>query len=151
MHGLTWFKVSRAPRAELLSQFDGHCSVLQDSATATDAATSRFVHEWIVGEHEGEIDTAVRLGSRLRGVIDIEAFDVEIWSGTARQANQSNLRSSAAREKAGFVAALDVDDNQGSDNWVPAHVDESNTMGTEETLDKHVQRAWKNLWPARTQ
>ena len=41
--------------------------------------------------------------------MDVEAFDIETFSGTARRANQKLSASTAARKKGWIIASLDID------------------------------------------
>eukprot|EP00959_Pyramimonas_sp_CCMP1952_P281356 5881502-Pyramimonas_sp.AAC.1 len=51
----------------------------------------------------------MRLRLVLRGFMNVEAFDVEGYSGTARRPNQSLLASAAARKKQWIIASMDID------------------------------------------
>ena len=57
----------------------------------------------------GETGRAIRLRLVLRGFMEVEAFDVEAFSGAAHRANQKLLGSAAVRKKKWILASLDID------------------------------------------
>ena len=54
------------------------------------------------------MERTIRLRLVLRGFMDLQAFDVETYSGTARRANQRLLASTAACKKHWIIASLDI-------------------------------------------
>eukprot|EP00959_Pyramimonas_sp_CCMP1952_P051565 1077460-Pyramimonas_sp.AAC.1 len=71
--------------------------------------TSRSVYTWkFVKNENGELERAIRLRLALRGFMDLEAFDVEASSGTARRSSQRLLASTAACKKQWSTASLDI-------------------------------------------
>eukprot|EP00959_Pyramimonas_sp_CCMP1952_P431165 9030221-Pyramimonas_sp.AAC.1 len=62
--------------------------------------TSRYVRTWkFVTNEKGEMERTIRLRLVPRGFMDIEAFDVETVTGTARRPSQRLLASTAACKK----------------------------------------------------
>ena len=71
--------------------------------------TSRFVYKWkFVKNEKGEMERTIRLRLVLRGFMDLEAFDVETFSGTARRSSQRLLASAAACKKEWIIASMDI-------------------------------------------
>eukprot|EP00959_Pyramimonas_sp_CCMP1952_P284185 5940293-Pyramimonas_sp.AAC.1 len=69
---------------------------MQDASKASNIMTSRHVYESKFAEDEkGEMERTFRLRVVLRGPMDLEAFDVETSSGTARRSCQRLLASAA--------------------------------------------------------
>eukprot|EP00959_Pyramimonas_sp_CCMP1952_P009421 196387-Pyramimonas_sp.AAC.1 len=54
------------------------------------------------------MERAIRFRLGLRGFIDLEAIDVEAFSGTARRSSQRLLASTAARNTQSITASLDI-------------------------------------------
>eukprot|EP00959_Pyramimonas_sp_CCMP1952_P037103 776274-Pyramimonas_sp.AAC.1 len=82
---------------------------MQDIAKASNILTSRYVHTWkFVKNEKGEMERAIRPRLILRGFMDLEAFDVETFSGTARRSSQRLLASAAACETQWIIASLDI-------------------------------------------
>eukprot|EP00959_Pyramimonas_sp_CCMP1952_P336819 7052888-Pyramimonas_sp.AAC.1 len=55
------------------------------------------------------MERTIRLRLVLRGPMDLEAFDVETFSGTARRSSQMLPASTAACNKQWIAASLDID------------------------------------------
>eukprot|EP00959_Pyramimonas_sp_CCMP1952_P378690 7932598-Pyramimonas_sp.AAC.1 len=71
--------------------------------------TSRYVcKRKFLKNEKGEMERTIRLRLVLRGFADLEAFDVEAFSGAARRSSQRLLASTAAREKQWTIASLDI-------------------------------------------
>ena len=72
--------------------------------------TSRRVYKWkFVKNEKGEWARTARLRPVLRGPVDLEAFDVETFSGAARRLGQGLLASAAARKKQLIITSLGID------------------------------------------
>eukprot|EP00959_Pyramimonas_sp_CCMP1952_P462974 9484141-Pyramimonas_sp.AAC.1 len=71
--------------------------------------TSRYVYNRKVVKHDkGEMERAIRLRLVLRGLMGLEAIDVEIFWGTVRRSSQRLLASTAACKKQWIIASLDI-------------------------------------------
>eukprot|EP00959_Pyramimonas_sp_CCMP1952_P423610 8873703-Pyramimonas_sp.AAC.1 len=71
--------------------------------------TSRYVcASKFVKNQKGEMERTIRLRMVLRGVMGLEAFDVETFPGTARRSSQGLLASTAACNKQRAIASLDI-------------------------------------------
>eukprot|EP00959_Pyramimonas_sp_CCMP1952_P042972 899239-Pyramimonas_sp.AAC.1 len=55
------------------------------------------------------MERTIRLRLVLRGFLDLEAFDVETFSGAARRSSQRLLASTAACRMQWVLASLDID------------------------------------------
>ena len=102
--------ISRALYTELRIWYDNDCFKMSLLSEASNVMTSRFVYKWkFVKNEKGETERTIRLRLVLRGFMDVEAFDIETFSGTARRANQKLLASTAACRKDWSIASLDID------------------------------------------
>eukprot|EP00959_Pyramimonas_sp_CCMP1952_P474320 9503254-Pyramimonas_sp.AAC.1 len=102
-------KVSMALFTELKSCLCTKFFNMQEIAKASNIATSRYVYKWEIREDEkGEMERTIRLRLVLRVFMDLEAFDVEAFSGTARRSSQRLLASAAACKKQWIIASLDI-------------------------------------------
>eukprot|EP00959_Pyramimonas_sp_CCMP1952_P173929 3634240-Pyramimonas_sp.AAC.1 len=73
---------------------------MHEIAQAPNFMTSRYLYTWkFVKDEKGEMERTIRLRLVIRGFIDLEVFDVETFSGTARRSNQGLLASAAACKK----------------------------------------------------
>ena len=82
---------------------------MQEISKSTNIMTSRFVYKWkFVKNEKGEMERTIRLRLVLRGFMDLEAFDVETFSGTARRSSQRLLASAAACNKKWIIASMDI-------------------------------------------
>eukprot|EP00959_Pyramimonas_sp_CCMP1952_P055836 1166765-Pyramimonas_sp.AAC.1 len=82
---------------------------MQNIAKASNIVTSRYVHTWkFVKNEKGNMEGTIRLRLVLRGFMDLEAFDVETCSGTARRSCLRLLASTAACKKQWVIASLDI-------------------------------------------
>eukprot|EP00959_Pyramimonas_sp_CCMP1952_P179648 3756228-Pyramimonas_sp.AAC.1 len=80
---------------------------MQEIAKASNIMTSRYVYKWNFAKTEkGEMGRTIRLRLVLR--VDVEAFDLATFSGTARRSSQSLLASAAACKKQRVISSLDV-------------------------------------------
>eukprot|EP00959_Pyramimonas_sp_CCMP1952_P229839 4805473-Pyramimonas_sp.AAC.1 len=71
--------------------------------------TSRYAYKWKFVKHEkGEMERIIRLRPVLRGSMDLEASEVETFSGTARRSSQRLLASATACKKQWVIASLDI-------------------------------------------
>eukprot|EP00959_Pyramimonas_sp_CCMP1952_P123655 2584922-Pyramimonas_sp.AAC.1 len=69
---------------------------MQEIANASNIMTSRYVYKLkFVKNDKGEMERAIRLRLVLRGFMDVEAFDAETFSETARRSSQTLLASAA--------------------------------------------------------
>ena len=72
--------------------------------------TSRFVYKWqFVNDEKGNQKRTIRMRLVLRGFMDIEAFPLDTFSGTAKRTNQRLLASEVAGQTDWVIASLDVD------------------------------------------
>eukprot|EP00959_Pyramimonas_sp_CCMP1952_P142793 2989321-Pyramimonas_sp.AAC.2 len=79
---------------------------MQDISNASNITTSRYVYKWKFAKDEnGEMARTIRLRPVLRGPMDLEVFDVETFSATARRPSQ---RLTAACKKQWIIASLDI-------------------------------------------
>eukprot|EP00959_Pyramimonas_sp_CCMP1952_P453347 9468085-Pyramimonas_sp.AAC.3 len=71
--------------------------------------TSRYVYTWkFVKNEKGDMEHTIRLRLVLRGFMDLKAFDVETFSGTARLPSQRLPASTAACKKQWVIASLGI-------------------------------------------
>eukprot|EP00959_Pyramimonas_sp_CCMP1952_P379784 7955579-Pyramimonas_sp.AAC.1 len=79
----------QAPKALytiLKTWLDNKCLKMQEIAKASNIMTLRYGHKWkFVKNEKGRMERTIRLRLVLRGFMDLEAFDVETCSGTARR------------------------------------------------------------------
>ena len=102
-------KVSKALYTELKTWLDNKCFKMQEISKSSNIMTSRFVYKWkFVKNEKGEMERTIRLRLVLRGFMDLEAFDVETFSGTARRSSQRLLASAAACKKEWIIASMDI-------------------------------------------
>eukprot|EP00959_Pyramimonas_sp_CCMP1952_P002792 57528-Pyramimonas_sp.AAC.2 len=73
---------------------------MQGIAKASNIMTSRYACKWkFVKNEKGEMERTIRLRLVLRGFMDLEAFDVEAFSGTVRRSSHRLFASTAACKK----------------------------------------------------
>eukprot|EP00959_Pyramimonas_sp_CCMP1952_P386100 8091871-Pyramimonas_sp.AAC.1 len=102
-------KASMALYTEPKTWFDNECFTLQDIAKASNIMTARYVHKGkFVKNEKGEMERTIRLRLVLRGIMDLEAFDVETFSGSARRPSQRLLASTAACKKQWITVSLNI-------------------------------------------
>eukprot|EP00959_Pyramimonas_sp_CCMP1952_P315424 6601749-Pyramimonas_sp.AAC.2 len=102
-------EVSNAHFTELKTWFDKTFFHMQDISKASNIMTSRYVCTLkFMKDEKGEMERAIILRLVLRGSMDLEAFDVEAFSGTARRSSQRMLASTAACKKQWTIASLDI-------------------------------------------
>eukprot|EP00959_Pyramimonas_sp_CCMP1952_P389644 8165154-Pyramimonas_sp.AAC.1 len=78
-------------------------------AKASQLRTSRYMHKLkFVKNEKGEMESTIRLRLVLRGFMDLEAFDVETFSGTTRRSSQRVPASTAARRMQWIIVSLDI-------------------------------------------
>eukprot|EP00959_Pyramimonas_sp_CCMP1952_P062661 1310128-Pyramimonas_sp.AAC.1 len=68
---------------------------MHDLSKASNIMPSRYVYKWKFAKAGAENVKAIRLRLVLRGFMDTEAIDVEIFPGTARRQSQRLLASEA--------------------------------------------------------
>ena len=77
---------------------------------AENVMTSRFVCKWkFTKDGKGNQIRIIRMRLVLRGFMDIEAFSLDTFSGTAKRTNQRLLASEVACMKDWIIASLDID------------------------------------------
>eukprot|EP00959_Pyramimonas_sp_CCMP1952_P293362 6135284-Pyramimonas_sp.AAC.1 len=82
---------------------------MQDLSEASNIMISRYVHKWkFVKNEKSDMERAIIMRLVLGGFMDLEAFDVEAFSGTARRSSQRLLASAAACKKQWATASLDI-------------------------------------------
>eukprot|EP00959_Pyramimonas_sp_CCMP1952_P135315 2831422-Pyramimonas_sp.AAC.1 len=89
-------EVREALHTELKIWLDNRCFEMYDLAKASITMTSRYVYKWTFVEAGTENVKTIRLRLLFSGFMDMEAFDVETFSGTARRQSQRLLASEAA-------------------------------------------------------
>eukprot|EP00959_Pyramimonas_sp_CCMP1952_P224749 4699592-Pyramimonas_sp.AAC.1 len=92
--------ISKVFLTELKTWLDNKWFQMQDIAKASNIMTSRYVYTLKFAKNEkGEIERAIRFLLVLRDFMDLEAFDVETFSGTAWRSRQRLPASTAACNK----------------------------------------------------
>eukprot|EP00959_Pyramimonas_sp_CCMP1952_P339017 7099600-Pyramimonas_sp.AAC.1 len=82
---------------------------MQDIANTSNIMTSRYAYTLkFVKNEKGDVGRTIRLPLVLRGSMDLEASDVDTFSGTARRSSQRLLASTAACKKQWIMVSLDI-------------------------------------------
>ncbi len=103
-------EVSSATVTELKTWIDNKCFKKCSLKDARNVMTSRYVVKWkFAKQPDGSMKKTIRMRMCLRGFMDIEAFSVDTFSGTARRTSQRFLASEAACHKDWILASLDID------------------------------------------
>lgn len=76
---------------------------------AENVMTSRYVVKWKWVQHDGKWSRIIRMRLVLRGFMDLEAYSLDTFSGTARRQSQRIVASEAACNKEWVLASLDID------------------------------------------
>ena len=77
---------------------------------AQNIMTSRYVAKWKwMKDATGKYVKIIRMRLCLRGFMDIEAFSLDTFSGTAKRSSQRTLASEAACHEDWIIASLDID------------------------------------------
>ena len=76
---------------------------------AKNIMTSRYVAKWKWVMLNGTRTRIIRMRLVLRGFMDLEAFSLDTFSGTARRTSQRLLASEAACHPDWILASLDID------------------------------------------
>ena len=89
-----------SPLHGIVAWTDNRCFKMQYISKTRNVTPSRYVYKWrFVKEEKGERVCTMKLHLVLRGFMDLEAFDVETFSGTARRSSQRLFASAAACKK----------------------------------------------------
>lgn len=102
-------EVYQATLAEILTWIRTNCFKKCELSKARNVMTSRYVCKWNsvkVGDKWTEL---MRMRLALRGLMDLEAFGLDNFSGSARRTSQRILASEAACNTDFILASLDVD------------------------------------------
>jgi len=103
-------KVSEATKAEIKVWIENSCFKKRLLIGAQNVMTSRYVAKWKwVMQPDGKWTRIIRMRLVLRGFMDIEAFSIDTFSGTARRSSQRLLASEAACHPHWILASLDID------------------------------------------
>ena len=103
-------EVSTATTTEIKTWLDNNCFEKALLKHAKNAMTSRYVAKWKwVKEKDGRWNKIMRMRLVLRGFMDIDAFSLDTFSGTARRTSQRILASEAAAHPDWILASLDID------------------------------------------
>ena len=77
---------------------------------AKNVMTSRYVAKWKwIKDNSGNWKRIIRMRLVLRGFMDIDAFSLDTFSGTAKRTSQRILASEAACHQDWTIASLDID------------------------------------------
>jgi len=101
--------VSKATVTELKTWIANTCfkkCLLKD---AQNVMTSRYVAKWKWVKVDGVWKRIIRMRLVLRGFMDLEAFSLDTFSGTAKRTSQRTLASEAACHPDFISASLDID------------------------------------------
>ena len=102
-------EVAAATLTEIKTWLDNSCfkkCLLKD---AKNIMTSRYVAKWKWVMLNGTRTRIIRMRLVLRGFMDLEAFSLDTFSGTARRTSQRLLASEAACHPDWILASLDID------------------------------------------
>ena len=101
--------VSKALYIELKTRLDNECSKMQDISKARNAKITVCLQAKNHQERNGRMSARHAIAPGPPGPMDLEAFDVATFSGTARRFSQRLFASAAARKKQRVMALLDID------------------------------------------
>ena len=102
--------VASATITELKTWLDNRCFKKCLLKNAQNVMTSRYVAKWKwIKDHIGKWHRVIRMRLCLRGFMDIEAFTLDTFSGTAKRTSQRILASEAACHPEFITASLDID------------------------------------------
>ena len=102
-------QVSSATYTEIETWIKNKCFTMIKLKDAQNIMTSRYVAKWKwVKQPDNEWKCIIRMRLVLRGFMDIEAFDLDTFSGTARRQSQRMLASQVACNPTFINASLDV-------------------------------------------
>jgi len=103
-------EVTSATIAELKTWLSNNCFKMCLLKIAQNVMTSRYVAKWKwMKNAQGKQVRQIRMRLCLRGFMDLEAFSVDTFSGTARRQSQRLLASEAACHPEWIIASLDID------------------------------------------
>ena len=102
--------VAAATIDELKIWIDNDCFKVCDMSKAQNIMTSRYVAKRkYVKSPDGKQKRIIRMRLCLRGFMDLEAFSLDTFAGTARRQSQRILASEAACHKDWIIASMDID------------------------------------------
>ena len=103
-------EVAEATVTELKTWLTNKCFQKCLLKNARNVMTSRYVAKWkwIQGK-DGKWMRVIRMRLCLRGFMDLEAFSLDTFSGTAKRTSQRILASEAACHQEWIMASLDID------------------------------------------
>jgi hypothetical protein len=102
--------VGEATTAEIKTWLQNSCFKKTFLKDAQNIMTSRYVAKWKwVKDATGKWNRIIRMRLVLRGFMDLEAFSLDTFSGTAKRSSQRMLASETACHPDWILASLDVD------------------------------------------
>ena len=102
-------EVASATLTEIKTWLNNSCFKKCLLKNAQNIMTSRYVAKWKWVQQKGHWTTIIRMRLVLRGFMDLEAFTIDTFSGTAKRTSQRMLASEAACNKDWVLASLDID------------------------------------------
>ncbi len=103
-------EVASATSAELKTWLNNKCFKTCLLKNAQNVMTSRYVAKWKwIKDSFGQWLRIIRMRLCLRGFMDLEAFSLDTFSGTAKRSSQRILASEAACHQDWIIASLDID------------------------------------------
>jgi len=104
-------EVADATYAEIKKWLGHSCFKKRLLKDAQNVMTSRYVSKWkwVKDKVNGTMSRIIRMRLCLRGFMDLEAFSLDTFSGTAKRQSQRILASEAACHEDYIIASLDID------------------------------------------
>ena len=103
-------EVATATVTELKIWINNQCFKKCLLKNAHNVMTSRYVAKWKwLKDDNAQWQRRIRMRMVLRGFMDLEAFSLDTFSGTAKRTSQRILASEAACHKDWILASLDID------------------------------------------
>ena len=138
-------EVAVATATELRTWIRNKCFEICELKKSSDVMTSRCVAKWkfVKDPNSGLMAKTIRMRLALRVFMDVEAFDLDTFSGTAKRQAQHILASESACRPEWKLASLDIDKDtlQGL-----TYKELAEATGEAERLVFHVT-AWKRCHP----
>ena len=103
--------VADATKVEIKKWLDNKCFHKHPLKDAQNLMTSRYVAKWkwVKDPKLSTWQKIIRMRLVLRGLMDLEAFSLDTFSGTAKRTSQRILASEAACHENWIIASLDID------------------------------------------
>ena len=103
-------EIAIATITEIKTWLTNSCFKLCQLKNAQNVMTSRYVAKWKwIKNDDGTWKKVIRMRLVLRGFMDIEAFSIDTFSGTAKRSSQRVLASEKACHPSWILASLDID------------------------------------------